>query len=134
MTALPKFLEQARGLRRLSLHLAIYADGPLPAEGADEYYRYAEGFPAMGVWRNLAELSISGLAIGGRNLMKLLLGRARLRRLILSPIDLLDGTWEGVVEGMAPLPRLTELNMSCNLKHCGGAIFRPYRREGRFND
>lgn len=134
LTVLPRLLEQTCGLRRLSLHLDKTVHGSLISRGVSGYYRYDEIFPALGIWRKLAELSISGLAIGGWDLMKLILARARLRQLKLSSIDLLDGTWEGVIEGMAHLPRLIELKMHRDFRHCGGALFRPSIAYDKFTD
>ena len=128
LTVLPELLGQTFGLRRLSLHLKSY----LPAGVSG--YRYDEIFPALGFWPKLTELSISGLAISGWYLMSFLLGRAQLTQLNLCAIDLLDGTWEGVIEGMRHRRQLTELNMSGNFKHCGGAVFRSCIPEDEFTD
>ena len=123
LTVLPELLAQMRGLRRLSLRLVRTLAHPL-----GRYYRYDEIFPVNGVWPELTELSLSGLAIGGWDLMMLTLSRARIRKLELSRIDLLDSRWEAVIEGMHRWEQLTELHMSCTFKHCGGAIFAPDSR------
>lgn len=119
-TVLSELMDQACGLRGLSLHFQKSNSRPLLGK-----FRYDEVFPGLSRWPELTELSLSGLAIGGRDLMLLLIGHARLRRLVLWDIDLLDGTWEAVVEGMRRLPRLTELTLQNALTHCGGAVFRP---------
>ena len=120
---LPKLLMQARGLRQLSL---LFTRGAYP---------YDQVFPAIGIWRELTELSLSGLAIRGWDLVLLVLSQARhLRRLYLSDIDLLQGTWEGVVEGMHHRPPSTDLTMRHSFTHCGGTIFKPSNQFRRFTD
>ena len=130
LTLLPELLRQTFGLRRLCLHIS--KEYGIPAS-ISEYYRYDKIFPALGFWPELTELGISGIAISGWYLMSLL-WRARLTRLNLSAINLLDGTWEGIIVGMRYRGRLTELNMFGNFKHCGGAVFRPSRPEGECTD
>ena len=122
LTVLSELLDRTCGLRRLSLHFYKSNSRPL-------LYKipFDEMFPAHSSWPGLTELSLSGLAIGGRDLMLLLIRHARLRRLRLCGIDLPDGTWEAVVEGMRRLPRLTELTLKNALTHCGGTNFIPRR-------
>lgn len=134
LTVLPELLAHTFGLRRLSLHLFKDVDQPLLPAGVSEYYRYDKIFPAIGIWPKLTELSISGLAIGGWDLMVLILGRARVRRLALFGIDLLDGTWEGVIEGMRRRQQLTELHMDGDFRHCGSPVFRPRSPEDKHTD
>ena len=121
LTILAELLAQTRGLRRLSLELMPDA---YPLHVSNKY-RYDEIFPLTGGWPKLTELSLSGVAIGGWDLLKLILGRARLEQLRLSDIDLLDGTWEGVIEGMRRVSRLTEVKLYHRLTHCGGTGFGP---------
>ncbi len=130
LTLLPELLRQTFGLRRLCLY---FSKEPGTPASVSEYYRYDEIFPALGIWPKLTELSISGLAISGWYLMSLF-WRARLTQLNLSAINLLDGTWEGAIVGMRHRRRLTELNMSGNFKHCGGAVFRPCPPDGGCTD
>ena len=120
LTVLPDLLRQTNGLRRLFLHFSGNGSPQL-----SPIYRYDQIFPAFSLWPALMELSLSGFAIGGWDIMKPVLGHRRLRRLQLSEIDLLDGTWEGVIDCLHRLSRVTELNMNMNLTHCGGVIFRP---------
>ena len=122
LTVLPDFLRQTYGLERLSLQFQIDDFH----NSLEHKYRYDEIFPALGSWPNLKELSLKGFAIGGCDLLMLVLGRARLRRLELGMIDLLDGTWEGVIEGLRRGPGVTELDMRMTFKHPGGAVFRPH--------
>ena len=120
LTVLPNLLAQTYGLRRLSLHF-VREDFQRPLHK----YHYDEIFPAFCPWPELTELSLSGLAIGGWDLFLLILGRARLRQLELENMDLLSGTWEGVIEGIRRRPGTTWLTMNGKFEHCGGARFRP---------
>lgn len=131
LTVLPELLAQTRGLRRLSLH--FYKD-LAPSREVREHHRYDEIFPTFGFWPEMTDLSLTGLAIGGWDLMMLVNVRARLRRLELSEIDLLDGTWEGAIEGMRRRPLLTELRMYSDFTHRGGAILRPRAPRGVSTD
>ena len=122
LTVLPDLLRQMYGLERLSLQFS-----------RDDFehllvpkYRYDEVFPAFGSWPELKELSLVGIEIGSWDLLILLLRQARLRRLELGQIDLLDGTWEGVIEGLRRGPGVTELRMRMTFTHHGGAVFSPY--------
>ena len=121
LIVLPDLLRQMHGLERLSLQFSRDQS----VESHRFRYHYDKVFPAFGSWPQMKELSLSGFAIGGWNLLMLVLGRARLRRLDLSNIDLLDGTWEGVIEGLRRRPGAIELNLQPTFTHCGGAVFRP---------
>ena len=134
LTVLPMLLQQTFGLRKLSLYLNQGISRPHISKGPSTHYRYDEIFPPLGIWPELAELSIEGLAIGGWDLIKLISARARLRKLDLNGIDLLDGTWEGVIQGMHRRPRLTELTMRGRFTHCGGAVLRPSSPESNRTD
>ncbi len=133
LTVLPELLTQTRGLEQLSIRLSKDICERYVPTGVNNYC-FNEIFPAIGVWPRLTELSLSGLAIGGWDLVMLISGRARLRRLELNDIDLLDGTWEGVVEGMRCLLRLTELKMKSIFKHCGSVVFWPRRPRDEHTD
>ena len=121
LTVLPDFLKQTYALERLSLEFSIddFHHSLAPK------YRYDEIFPAIGSWPELEELSLINVAIGGWDLLMLVFGRARVRRLELGMIDLLDGTWEGVIEGLRRRASVTELDMRMTFTHHGGAVFRP---------
>lgn len=134
LTVLPMLLQQTFGLRKLSLNLVKDFYGPYLSEGSSKYYHYDEIFPAVGVWPELAELSITGLAIGGWDLMKLILGRARIGKLGLHGIDLLDGTWEGVIQGMHRMSRLTDLTMWGSFTHRGGTLLRPSSPKAEYTE
>ena len=121
LTVLPDLLRQTYGLELLSLQFSRddFHHSLAPK------YRYDEIFPAFGSWPELKGLSLFNFAIGGWDLLMLVLGRRRLRRLELGLIDLLDGTWEGVIEGLRRRPGVTELNMRMTFTHRGGDVFGP---------
>ena len=121
LIVLPHPPRQTYGLESLSLHFSrdILHLSLVPK------YRYEEVFPTSCSWPALKELSLYGLEIGGWELLRLVLRQARLRRLELGNIELLDGTWEGVIEGLRRLPGVSELHMSIKLTHRRGTVFRP---------
>lgn len=93
---LPRILFRMKNLKRLDLGLSIY--GPFNGQS---YYNYKQVFPQEGMWLQLVDLEMAGLAIGGYRLVRLLSsGFPKLQNLCLSDIDLTDGSWEGVIEGM----------------------------------
>ena len=121
LIVLPDLLRQTYGLERLSLHFSrdVVLLPLVPR------YCYKEVFPTLGSWPALKELSLFGLEIGGWELLILVLRQVRLRRLELGDIELLDGTWEGVIEGLRRLPGVSELHMSIKLTHRRGTVFSP---------
>lgn len=121
LIVLPDLLRQTYGLEKLSLHFSkdVRHFSLVPK------YRYEEVFPALGSWPELKELSLFGLKIGGWELLILVLRQARLRRLELGDIELLDGTWEGVIEGLHRLPGVSELHMGIKLAQRRGTVLRP---------
>ncbi|CAF9914528.1 hypothetical protein IMSHALPRED_001933 [Imshaugia aleurites] len=117
-------LQQMTDLRKLHVYLAKRAYRHIGSTNTLDYYTYQQVFPRYALWPRLAELSISGLAIGGRDLLYLLMGKAKVMDLSLSSIELLDGTWEEVVECLS-YRRMTELSLRGSLKHHGGQVFVP---------
>ena len=96
---LTRLLEKMSGLRRLDLHLNKESFGNF----ITSYYRFRQVFPNITCWPNLTELRISGLAIEGLELIRLLQLRTLVHSLMLSVIELLNGTWEGVHRRIAVL-------------------------------
>lgn len=101
---LPQLLEQMTGLKSLSLML-------LTAERVkrqrrlsltplhDACYKYSQVFPHQGKWQHLEHLFLAGLAMHGLDMFFLLFHQMpRLLRLWLDRIDILEGSWDGVVE------------------------------------
>ena len=67
-----------------------------------------------------------GLAIGGSHLIILVMARAKVTDLTLNCIKLLDGTWEGVIEGLCHIRGVTKLHLVNYFKHRGGEMFAPH--------
>ena len=103
---LPEFLEQLVGLKRLMLNLAEPQPlslkrrmGSTPLHNAG--LSFSQVFPRLGIWPRLEMCSIEGLAIGGSDLVCLIFVQMpSLKRLWLSRIDLLNCSWEGLIEAM----------------------------------
>ena len=103
---LPHLLEQLTSLRILSLVLVSVqrmretrrvVEIPLEAT----CYSYSQVFPRHGKWESLERLNLRGLAIDGLDMILLFLHQMpRLRNLLLRYMDLLGGTWQGVVEAL----------------------------------
>ena len=69
-------------------------------------------FPKVGQWLQLIDLEIGGLAIDDSELVhSLSKSLPNLQRLGLAFIDLPDGSWEGVVEGLRRHARLHHFNL-----------------------
>lgn len=121
LATLPRMLQQMIGLKKLELQL-LHLD-------MDHCYTYEQVFPTVGRWPKLTQLSITGLLIGGWDLIRLIRGRAIVTDLMLQSIELLDGTWEGVFEGLCHM-RLDDVGLNGNFKHRGGQVFAPVQIEG----
>ena len=117
LATLPRMLQQMMGLKKLKLYL-----------NTEHCYTYKQVFPALAVWPKLTQLWITGLIIGGHDLIRLINGRANVTDLNLNSIELLDGTWEGVFEGICHM-RLDDVRLISNLKHRGGQLFAPDKKE-----
>lgn len=147
------------GLKILKLHIAAYGDEntpelfpnmdglrlllgslpfleklmlDLPENPRDEplLYDYNQVFPPNGHWSRLTKLSLSHLASAAADFINLLTRRAPiLVGLDLGAINLLSGTWEGVIECMKQSMHLTRVNLpDSDLWHRGGTNF--YETEG----
>lgn len=103
---LPQLLEQMTGLKRLDLVLItaerIRKERRLSLTPLGETcYTYSQVFPPLGKWQHLEHLYLNGLAIHGLDMYFLLFHQMpRLLRLWLNRIDLLEGSWDGVVEAL----------------------------------
>jgi len=108
---LPIMLHRMKHLKRLDLGLSI--DG-LP--NSDTCNTYEQVFPREGRWPQLLDLELAGLAIGGYQLVHMLSRRfPQLQNLCLSDIELVDGTWDGVIEGMRHTLHLQSLSLGDEL-------------------
>ena len=121
LATLPRMLEQMTGLKKLQLNLAKEMYEPFGS--TREYYTFQQVFPTFAFWPRLTELSIKGLAIGYFDLLFLIFGRANVTDLSLQCIELLDGTWEGVIEALSHDRYLTGLWLVGCFKHRGGQTF-----------
>ena len=113
LATLPIMLQQMIGLKKLKLQLKT-----------EPCYTYKQVFPALALWPKLTQLWITGLMIGSYDLIRLINGRANVTDLTLDSIELVDGTWEGVFEGLCHM-RLDDVRLISNFKHRGGQLFAP---------
>lgn len=103
---LPQLLEQMTGLKKL--HLVLLTAERIKKERrlsltplGETCYTYSQVFPPLGKWQHLEHLHLSGLALHGLDMYFLLFHQMpRLLRLWLNRIDLLEGSWDGVVEAL----------------------------------
>lgn len=118
LSVLPRILYRMKNLKRLDLGLLIYC--PLSYDAIDAFYTYEQVFPQEGRWLQLEDLKIVGLAIGGYQLVRMLAIRfPKVQRLYLSRIELVDGFWEGVIEGLRHNLQLKSLTLSCPTQRIG---------------
>ena len=126
---LPQLLEQLADLRCLTLGLtpAEYIDGlrlSVLTSFRGTCYSYSQVFPRHGKWERLEQLHLAGLATDGLDMLFLLLHQMpHLKRLRLRRIDLLRGSWSGVVEALrfrAVRSPWELLSLEGSLRHDGG--------------
>lgn len=71
-------------------------------------YNYRQVFSRGAIWPKLTQLGLNGLAIGGYHLVHLMFNAfPALKDLDLDNIELLDGSWKGVIEGLRLMTGLT---------------------------
>jgi len=120
---LPRILHRMKHLKRLDLGLSMEG-----SPNSDTCNTYEQVFPQEGRWPQLVDLEIVGFAIGGYQLVCVLPRRfPKLQRLCLYDIELVDGSWEGVIEGMRHTMHLESLSLGYaleDLKHRCGAPFK----------
>ena len=100
---LPQLLERMLGLKRLHLILVSSERRFLERRTVldDKCYSYSQVFSYRGRWQRLEHLYLDGLAIDGMDIIFLLFNQMPgLKGLSLKRIDLLGGTWAGVVEAL----------------------------------
>ncbi len=115
-------LESMRTLKRLELDL------PNRFEASRFLFLYTKVFPENGHWPLLTAFKVHNLAISTKDLMTLLVMRMpSLRHLDLGIIELLDGTWEAIVEYLKISQRLSSFHIGSKalLYHCGDQVFYP---------
>jgi len=120
---LPRILYRMKHLKRLDLELPIE-----DSSDSNTYINYEQVFPQEGRWLQLVDLDIAGLAIGGYQLVWMLSKRfPKLQRLSLINIELVDGSWEGAIEGMRHAMQLQSLSLGYgpeDLKQRSGVSFK----------
>jgi len=125
---LPSILYHMKHLKRLNLGFST-EDSP----NSGTRYTYEQVFPQEGQWPRLVDLQIKGLAIGGYQLVCMLSRRfPSLQTLYLSDTELVDGSWEGVIEGMRHTMHLQTLHLGHEfevLKQRSGASFETAKLE-----
>ncbi len=122
---LPRILFRMKNLKRLDLGLSISG-----RFNWDSCYTYEQVFPQEGRWPQLVDLEIVGLAIGGFQLVRMLSRRfPKLQHLCLSDIELVDGSWEGVVEGMRLTLHLQCLSLGDELGHLRQRSDDPFKTD-----
>ncbi|KAL8720926.1 MAG: hypothetical protein Q9225_002282 [Loekoesia sp. 1 TL-2023] len=104
LDGLQSLFRTTSALRRLSLELPLDRDIDTQTDTGDEkYYNYSQVFPPVTDWclPTLNTLSLSGLSTSYRNVVGLLwLNLPNLKDLQCSYIQLTDGNWEDLVEGL----------------------------------
>lgn len=120
---LPRILYRMKHLKRLDLGLSTEA-----SPNSDTCNTYEQVFPEEGRWLQLVDLEIAGLSIGGYQLVRMLSRRfPRLQNLSLRDIELVDGSWEGVIEGMRHTLHLQSLSLGDELGRLRQPSGHPFR-------
>lgn len=114
LTFLPKVLKHMISLR------AFFFDASLLS--------YNQVFPCDGYWPNLTLLDIALFRTGGHELVSLLAKKLpNLKLLDLDQVELVNGSWEGVIEGMRHMTTLEHFSLGDGevggLRHHNGAFF-----------
>lgn len=119
---LPRLLGEMRSLKHLDL--SIFR----PASESSEHWTYEQVFPQYPytILPNLVSLDIGGFSIKAFDFIDLLLLRLpRLRDLRFSRVELLEGSWEGVIEMLSQSGKLEALRLLSlyDSTHKGGHRF-----------
>lgn len=114
LSVLPKMLDHMKKLRDLTLSVSLLS--------------YNQVFPCDGYWPQLTHLEILLLRTGGHELVSFLAKRLpQLKWLDLFKVDLVNGSWEGVIEGMRHMTHLNYLSLGegnvNDLRHHNGAFY-----------
>lgn len=107
-----------------SMHNLELLDLRLPRniQGKPAFHTYDQIFPKEGHWSQLTTLSLCNLASSAADLLTLLTGRMpNLRDFQLGSVELLTGTWEGVIECMMQSMHLRRFFPLCH-KNAPGAL------------
>ena len=132
LAALPILLLKMSSLKTLRLSLAE----DYPSADRPPRYRYDQVFPMTLTTSNLRMISISGLSVRAFDLLWLLSGHPHLHYLRLEHIDLLEGSWEGVIERFRCLkckPLETSFLVG-NFTHHGSERFLPPTLDRKYSE
>ena len=126
----PQFFPNMDGLRFLlgSMHHLEFLELNHPGEHEDRptIYTYTQIFPKEGLWNQLTTLSLHYFASSAMDFLVLLTRRTpNLVELRLGMVELLTGTWEGVIECMTQSMHLLrfDIMLDAQFLHRGGTEF-----------
>ena len=97
------------------------------------FFPYTKVFPNTGLWPQMTTFTVSNLAVGTQDLMTLLLTQIpSLRHLAFGNMNLLDGEWEGIIEYLRVVNRLSSFRFTGGfmLLHRGGDNYSAAACEG----
>ena len=128
--ATPEYFPNMDGLRFLlgSMHHLEVLDLKLPADPRDDptLYKHDQIFPREGQWSQLKSLSLQNVASTAEDFLVLLTRKSPiLSNLELGMVELLTGTWDGVIECMMQSMHLSKFNIIYDTAflHRGGIDF-----------
>lgn len=111
LPGLQRLLQSMNGLRNLKLTIDHWS--------SNKWSAFDQVFPGDGQWLGLTSLNLTGMFTPAKDLVRLLTARMpKLRDLYLLEIELVDGSWEGVVECMKTSMSLESLG----LEDCSGPL------------
>ena len=129
----PTLFENVDGLRLLldSMNLLKFLSLRLSCDYEPDptLYRYENVFSAAKFWGRLTTLKLEFMSTTATDLLLLLVFQMpQMRHLKLGGIQLLEGTWHGVIEGLKQSNRLASFEIPYNNKlvHRSGIIFMHY--------
>lgn len=123
LSFLPKMLKHMRSLQDVVI-------------GAS-FLSYNQVFPCDGYWPHLTHLEILQLRTGGHELVSLLAKKLpKLKWLDLFSVELVNGSWEGVIEGMRHMTKFNYLSLGegnvNDLRHHNGEFFMSPRSDSNY--
>lgn len=95
LTKLPRLLANMPKLKQLDLDLSHADFGDVR-----RFCLYEQVFPTDMVWTNLTQLTFWNISFRAMEFITLIFNQQRLRRLGIVDMNLLDGTWEGIIEAL----------------------------------
>ena len=116
LVGLQSLLENAPNLESLTLFLDKESIEQTP-------HRFDQVFPRGRFSPNLKYLTLHGLAVKALDLIILIWQWPHLKYLEIEWMDLLEGSWEGIIEALRNSHVKLFNLISCDLKHHGGVLF-----------